>query len=68
MVEAEAAVIGGAGFPGLHIVLQLLEAGYTSIALARRPEVWALATVAGTRQRARFQLVACQCNLSLQDE
>ena len=68
MVEEEAAVMGGAGFMGLHVVLQLLEAGYTSITLARRPEVWALAAVAGTRPRARFQLVACQCDLSLQDE
>ena len=38
MAEEKVAVIGGTGFLGSHLVLQLLEAGYTPIAIARRPE------------------------------
>ena len=38
MAKEKVAVIGGTGFLGSHIVMQLLEAGYTPVAIARRPE------------------------------
>jgi dihydroflavonol-4-reductase len=38
MTKEKVAVIGGTGFLGSNLVLQLLEAGYTPVAIARRPE------------------------------
>ncbi|MFN2291820.1 MAG: NAD-dependent epimerase/dehydratase family protein [Anaerolineae bacterium] len=38
MSTERVAVIGGTGFLGSNLVLQLLEAGYTPVAIARRPE------------------------------
>jgi dihydroflavonol-4-reductase len=38
MAKEKVAVVGGTGFLGSNLVLQLLEAGYTPIAIARRPE------------------------------
>ena len=38
MTKKNVAVIGGTGFLGSTLILQLLEAGYTPIAIARRPE------------------------------
>ncbi len=38
MANEKVAVIGGTGFLGSNLVLQLLAAGYTPIAIARRPE------------------------------
>ncbi|NIV30110.1 MAG: NAD(P)H-binding protein, partial [Anaerolineae bacterium] len=38
MAKEKVAVIGGTGFLGASLVLQLLEAGFRPVAIARRPE------------------------------
>jgi len=53
MTKEKVAVIGGTGFLGSHVVLQSLEAGYTPIAIARRPERIAQA-LPGVEVEARF--------------
>jgi len=53
VTKEKVAVIGGTGFLGSHIVLQLLAAGYTPIAIARRPERIAQA-LPGVEVEARY--------------
>jgi len=53
MAEEKVAVIGGTGFMGSHLVLQLREAGYTPIAVARHPERIAKA-LPGVEVEARY--------------
>jgi dihydroflavonol-4-reductase len=53
MSAEKVAVIGGTGFLGSHVVSQSLEAGYTPIAIARRPERIA-AALPGVEVEARY--------------